>query len=119
MDKRELSIEEIRYIAFRTTGQSRNSEAMTHVYGKLRSSQFGRAIPVMRKPPIDQIQHLGDNFYAPTNLLHVPSSKWGLDQESVAINADQNFNGTILKKNRGLYVPKQHHGCVHRWSGLH
>ena len=50
MNQRVLSTEEIRDIAFRTTGQSHNSDWKAYRYGKLTSSKFGRAIGVMQTP---------------------------------------------------------------------
>ena len=76
MDK-ELRIEEIREIAFRTTGQSQNSDWMAHRYAKLTSSKFGRAISVIKNPHSTNIQRLRDDIYAPKNLDHVPAIKWG------------------------------------------
>ena len=86
MNQRELSREEIFDIAFRTTGRSHNTEWKGYPYGKLTSSKFGRAISVTRNPHSTNIQHLRDEIFAPKNLDHVPAIKWGLDQESVAID---------------------------------
>ena len=87
MNKRELAIEEIRDIAFSITGPSHNSDWIAHRYGKITSSNFERVITVMRNPHSTDIQHLRDSIYAPKNLDRVPAIKWGLDQESVAIDA--------------------------------
>ena len=75
MDK-ELSIEEIRDIAFRTTGQSHNSDGMAHRYGKITASKFGRAISVIKNPHSTNIQHLRDDNCAPKNLDYVSAIKW-------------------------------------------
>ena len=97
MDKGELSIEEIRHIAFRTSGQSHNIVLMADRYGKLTSAKFGRAIGVIKNPHWIKIQRLRDDIFDPKNLDHVPAIRWGLDHESVAIDEYQNMSGTILK----------------------
>ena len=93
MNMRELTTEEIRDIAFRTTGQSDSKDCRAYRYGKLTSSKFGRAISVMRNPHSTKVQRLRDELYAPKNLDHVPAIRWGLDHESVAIDADQHKTG--------------------------
>ena len=97
MNQRELSREEIRDIAVRTTGQSHNSDWKCYRYGKLTSSKFGRAISVMRNPHPTNLQRLRDEIYVPKNLDHVPAIRWGLDHESVAIDAYQNKTDCIVK----------------------
>ena len=97
MNNRLLTTEEIRDIAFRTTGQSPNSDWKSYRYGKLTSSKFGRAISVMRNPHPTNLQRLRDELYVPKNLDHVPAIRWGLDHESVAIDAYQNKTGSIFK----------------------
>ena len=97
MNNRQLTTEEIRDIAFRTTGQSHNSDWKSYRYGKLTSSKFGRAISVMRNPHPTNLQRLRDEIYVPKNLDHVPAIRWGLDHESVAIDAYQNKTGSIVK----------------------
>ena len=97
MNSRQLTSEEIRDIAFRTTGQSHNSDWKSYRYGKLTSSKFGRAISVMRNPHPTNLQRLRDELYVPKNLDHVPAIRWGLDHESVAIDAYQNKTDCIVK----------------------
>ena len=75
MDKKELTIEEIRDIAFTTTGQSCNSEWMANRDGKLRSPKYGREISVIRNPNSTNIQPLRDDIFAPKNVAHVPGIK--------------------------------------------
>ena len=58
---------------------------------------FGRAISVMRNPHPTNLQCLSDELYVPKNLHHVPAIRWGLDHESVAIEAYQNKTGSIVK----------------------
>ena len=77
MNNRQLTTEEIRDIAFRTTGQSHNNEWKSYRYGKLTSSKFGRAISVMRNPHPTNLQRLRDELYVPKNLDHVPPSDGG------------------------------------------
>ena len=85
MNNREVSIEEIRDIAFRTTGQSHNSEWKPHRYRKLASSKVGRAISVIRNLQSTKIQHLPEEIYAPMNLDPVPAIKRGVDHELVPL----------------------------------
>ena len=73
MDKRELSTEDIRHIAFTPTDQNHNSDWMAHRYGKLTSSKFGRAISVMRNTNSKNIQRLREDINAPKNLDNVPA----------------------------------------------
>ena len=103
MAQRELSIEEIRDIAFRTTGQSHNNAWMAHRYGKLTSSKFGRAISVIGNPHTTNIQRLRDDLFTPKNLDHVPAIKWGLDHEPVAIDAYHNMTSNVVKPT-GLWM---------------
>ena len=56
MDKRELSFEEIRDLAFRATVQDDNREWMAHRYGKLTPSKFGPPISVMGNPESTNMQ---------------------------------------------------------------
>ena len=97
MNKCELTSEEIRDIAFTTTGQRHSSDWKAYRYGKLTSSKFGRAITVMRNPHQTNLQRLRDELYVLKNVHHVPAIRWGLDHESVAIDAYQNKTGSILK----------------------
>ena len=97
MNNRQLTTEEIRDIAFRTTGQSHSKDWKAYRYGKLTSSKFGRAISVMRNPHSTNIQHLRDELFAPNNLDHVPAIKWGVDREPVAIDAYHNATESIVK----------------------
>ena len=97
MNNRELSIEEIREIAFRTTAQSHSSDWKAHRYGKLTSSKFGRAIYVIRNRHSTKIQHLRDDIYAPKYLDLIPAIEWGVDHESLAIDTYQNTSGRIVK----------------------
>ena len=98
MDKKDLSIEEIRDIAFSTTGQSHNCEWLAHRYGKLTSSKFGRARGVIKNPQSTNIQGLRDNIYAAKNLDNVPPIKLGLDHESMTIDAYQNMSNNVMKQ---------------------
>ena len=126
MNKRELTIEEIRDIAFRTNGRSDNSIWMAQRYGKLTSSKFGRAISVIRNANSTNIQHLRNGIYAPTNVDQVAGIKCGLDPESLATDANLNTTGSIVKLTRlwmfrniimgaspeGLFLPDPHRACA-------
>ena len=79
MAQRLLSLEEISDLALRTTGQRNNSSWIGHRYGKLTSSDFGRAISAMNNPHSTNIQRLRDDLFAPKNLDHIPAIKWGVD----------------------------------------
>ena len=103
IDKKEVSSEEIRDIAFRTTGQSHNSDWKAHRSGKLTSSKFGRAIGVINNPHSTNIQRLRDDIYARKNLDHVPAIEWGLNYESVATDAYQNVSNNVVKPT-GLWM---------------
>ena len=63
-----------------------NNCCMAHLYGQLTSSNFARAISVMGNPHSTNIQRLHDELYAPKNVDHILAIKWGLDQESMAID---------------------------------
>ena len=97
IDKRELSIAEIRDIAFWTTGQSHNSDWMAHRNGKLTSSMFSRAISVINNPQSTNIQLLRDDIYAPKNLAPVAARKWCIEHESVTIEENQNMTNNVVK----------------------
>ena len=97
MAQRRLTTEEICDLAFRTTGQRNNSSWMSHRFGKLTSSHFGRAISAMNNPHSTNIQRLRDDLFAPKNLDHIPAIKWGVDHESVAIDAYQHITGHVVK----------------------
>ena len=77
MDNRLLSTEEIRDLAFRTTGQSRTSDWIAYRYSK------AHVIEVWGRDQCDAQsslnQHLCDDIYAQKNLDHVPAIKWGMD----------------------------------------
>ena len=97
MNNRVLTPEEIRNIAWRTTGQSHSSDGKAYRNGKLTSSKFGRAIRVMHNAHPTKVQPLRDELYVRKNLAHVPAIRWGLDHESVAIDACKNKSGSIVK----------------------
>ena len=97
MNKLELTTEEIRDSAFRTTCQIQSNDWRAYRYGNLSWSKLGRAISVMRNPNSTNIQRLRDELYAPKNLDHVPAIRWGLDHESMAIDAYQNKTGSTVK----------------------
>ena len=103
MAQSELSREEICDLAFRTTGQRSNYSWMAHRYGKLTSSHFGRAISLMNNPHSTNIQRLRDELFAPENLDHIPSIKWGVDHESVGIDAYQHITGNVVKPT-GIWI---------------
>ena len=119
MNNRQLTTEEIRDIAFRTTGQSHNSDWKSYRYGKLTSSKFGRAISVMRNPHPSNLQRLRDELYVPKNLDHVPAIRWGAGSRVSGDRCVSEQDGKYRQTNRGVDVPQQRHGCLARWTGLH
>ena len=88
---------EIQDVAFRTTGQRNNSRWKAQRYGKLTSSNFGRAIAVMENPHLTNVQRLSKDLYNPKNLDNIPAIRCGLDHESVAIDAYQHMTGRVVK----------------------
>ena len=65
-----LSTEAIRDSAYIPTGQSHNSDWISHPYGKLMSLNFGRAISVMGNRPSAYIQRHREQLNAPTKVKH-------------------------------------------------
>ena len=60
MEMLELTIEEIRDIAFMTFAQSRNSDCLTRQYGRLNFSSIGQAISVITTRHQTNIRDLRD-----------------------------------------------------------
>ena len=100
MNNRELTTEEIRDLAFRTTDQSHSNDCKSYRYGKLSSWMFGRPITGMRNTHPTNLLRLLDELYAPKNLVPVQAISGVLDNESVAIDAYQNKIGSIVKPTR-------------------
>ena len=70
---------------------------MAHRNGKLTPAQFRHAISAMNNPHSTNIQRLRDEVFAPKNLDHIPTIRWGVDHESVAIDAYQHITGNVVK----------------------
>ena len=97
MSQRVLSRVEIQDVAFRTTGQRNNSRWKAQRYGKLTSSNFGRAIAVMENPHLTNVQRLSNDLYNSKNLDNIAAIRWGVNHESVAIYAYQHMTGRVVK----------------------
>ena len=96
MNNPELTTDEIREIAIRNTGQMHSNDWMAYRYGKLTSSMFLRAISVMRNLHPNKVQTLREELYVKKNLHLVRGFIWGVDHESMEIDADQNKTESIM-----------------------
>ena len=118
MNQREVTTEEIRDIAFRTTGESHSSDWKAYRDGKLTSSKFGRSISVMRNPDPTNLQRLRDELYVPKNLDQVGLSdggwitsrwRWTRIRTRLRVSRSQPVCGCSERTS----------GCIARWTGLH
>ena len=50
----------------------------------------------MEKPHLTKVQRLSNDLYNAKNQDHLPAIRWGVEHESVAIEAYQHMTGSVV-----------------------
>ena len=92
-----LPWDQIKEIAFETTGQRDNYQWVQMRRGKLTSSNFGQAIAAFQNPHPANIERVRESVFFPKDLSRIPAIQWGTDHENDGVDAYVQTSGYIVK----------------------